>query len=141
MNYTATEAASASGQSQRQSSNRRSYERVPMRTTVILTTPNGRHVHARMFDIARGGVGVVVDDTLPVGTELRMQFRIPVGPINGTQMIMSATIMNVVLAASKGGFRMGLRFVHLTSEANDAIESFLTKEAARQRAALPPLAF
>jgi c-di-GMP-binding flagellar brake protein YcgR len=135
MVFTAAEAATASALANVGAANRRAHDRVPMRTTVILSMPNGQHVHGRMFDIAKGGVGVVVDNTMHVGLEVRMQFRLPVGPINGTQLVLPAQIMNVVLAASKGGFRMGVRFLHLSAEMNETIESFIMKEAARQHAA------
>jgi c-di-GMP-binding flagellar brake protein YcgR len=109
-----------------------------LRTTVILSLPGGQHVHGRTFDISKGGVGMVIDNTIQVGLEVRMQFRLPVGPINGTQMIIAAQIMDVVLAASKGGFRLGLRFLNVTTDINSTLESFILKEAARHRAALPP---
>jgi c-di-GMP-binding flagellar brake protein YcgR len=136
MVFTAAEAAAASAQANSPSSNRRAHERVPMRTTVVMTLPNGQHVHGRMFDIANGGMGVVVDNAMPIGIDVSLQFRLPVGPINGTQMVLSAQIMNVVLAASKGGFRLGVRFINITADVNYTLESFIMKEAARQRAAL-----
>jgi hypothetical protein len=64
-------------------------------------------VHARTFDISRGGAGLTLTRELPWGSEVVLCFRLPG---NGTPLCLHAVITR------RQGFRVGLRFVQPTAE-------------------------
>jgi len=104
------------------SADRRSHDRQPLRTAATLGLPDGRAVPARTLDIGKGGAGVVCDLNIPVGTLLAIVMRLPARPAGSALFEASATAASCTLAASDGGFRLGLQFSPLSAAALIALK-------------------
>jgi hypothetical protein len=63
-------------------------------------------IHARTFDLSRGGAGLTLTRELPSGTSVLLCLRLPG---NGSALCLQAVI------ARRQGFRVGLRFVQPTA--------------------------
>ena len=106
-------------------SERRAHDRRPIKTDALLGLPGQRTAAARLLDIGKGGAGVVSDYNLPVGTRVTIQARLPARGRGSGVFEAGAVVRNCTLAASDGGFRLGLEFEALSAPATAALGDFL----------------
>ncbi len=102
--------------------NRRAVERYPLRTKALLVIGEHR-LDVRSLDIGKGGMGVAADWNLPVGTPLVVKFNLPVKH-SILPLVLNAVVVNGTLAASIGGFRIGLQFRGVDAQTQMAIEQY-----------------
>ena len=55
---------------------RREYSRVMFRREVFITLPNGESIATMAMDFSMYGIGLIVDEPLPSGTSLSVEFNI-----------------------------------------------------------------
>ena len=108
------------------SSDRRAHPRQPFRTAATLTLPGGQLLSARTVDVSAAGAGVVSDLNLPIKTTVTLSMRIPARPSGSAAFEAQALVVNCTLAASDGGFRLGLAFAPLTPAARAALKGILS---------------
>ncbi len=106
-------------------SERRANPRQPFRTAATLTLPDGSTVAARTLDISKSGAGVVCDLNLRVGSLVKLTANIPARPSGRASFEANASIANCTLAATDGGFRLGLEFEPLSAAALSALKGIL----------------
>lgn len=106
--------------------NRRATDRFPLRTKVLLVVGDDQRIEGRTLDIGKGGMGVVCDWNLPFGTDLVLRLGLPTRT-GACQMVVQARVVNVTLAGSVGGFRLGLQFVNADAGTLSAIDQFLQR--------------
>lgn len=106
-------------------SDRRANPRHPFRTAATLKLANGNVIPARALDISKSGAGVVCDLNLPVRSVVTVRMSIPARPSGSAVFEAQATVANCTLAASDGGFRLGLEFGSLSSAALGALQGIL----------------
>ena len=88
--------------------NRRAVERYPAHQGVgghWGSAPPGRAPRST-WAIDWGGMGIVSDWNLPVGTPVVVKFNLPVKHTSAP-LILNAVVVNGALAGSLGGFRVG----------------------------------
>jgi hypothetical protein len=89
----------------------RLFSRRPLdvRARLVAQHPTGERiiVHARTFDLSRGGAGLTLTRQLPSGTAVVLCLRFP--------NLDRALCLEAVIARRQG-FRVGLRFLHPTAE-------------------------
>ncbi len=84
-------------------------------------------------DVSAGGLGVVVQERIPVGSQIQVEIHVP--PLSRT---LSAEGQVVRTGAQGDSFELGVRFVQMNPEdrqaLDEAIEKFYSpKERARQQ--------
>ncbi len=100
---------------------RRAHSRVPWRGPAMLDS-QAAYQAGRCRDLSAGGVSVVVDDPLAVGTRVEVYFELPTGvPVEA--------VAEVVRAA---GRRVALRFVELDRRARTALVAFCELSGVRR---------
>lgn len=104
---------------------RRAHGRHPIKTDALLALPGHAPVAARLLDIGKGGAGVVSDYNLPVGTRVALRTRLPSRGSGGAVFEAEGVVRNCTLAASDGGFRLGVEFDALSAAASSALGDFL----------------
>lgn len=102
--------------------NRRAVDRHPLRTRALLVIGEHR-LEVRWLDIAKGGMGIASDWNLPVGTLVVINFNLPVKH-TVVPLALNAVVVNGTLAASIGGFRIGLQFRGIDPQTQLAIEQY-----------------
>lgn len=105
---------------------RRAHPRQPFRTAATLTLPGGQVLPARVVDISKAGAGIVCDLNLPVRTVLSVRMSIPARPSGSAAFEARAVVVNCTLAASDGGFRLGLAFEPLSAAAAAALKGIVS---------------
>lgn len=106
--------------------NRRAVERYPLRTKVLVVIGDQHRLDVRSLDVGKGGMGIVSDWNLPVGTQVVVKFSLPVKHM-AVPMILNAVVVNGALAGSLGGFRVGLQFRGVSPQATQALEQFVQR--------------
>jgi hypothetical protein len=104
-------------------SNRRSGDRVALRTSAVLGLSDGRVIPARTLDIGKGGAGVVCDMNLIVGTLVSIRMNLSSNLPGGAVFEATATVSNCTLSNKDGGFRLGLQFNPLSAAAASALRA------------------
>ena len=92
---------------------RRAHSRVPWRGPAMLDS-QAAYQAGRCRDLSAGGVSVVVDQPMPVGTRVEVYFELPTG-------VAVETMAEVVRSV---GRRVALRFVDLDRRARAALVAF-----------------
>lgn len=106
-------------------SDRRGHERQAFRTDALLTLPGGRNVLAQTLDVGMGGAAVVTDVNPPIGAPLTIRMSMPARPSGQKIFQAQARVANATLSGTDGGFRLGLQFESLDSEAQAALKGVL----------------
>jgi c-di-GMP-binding flagellar brake protein YcgR len=106
--------------------NRRVHERKLLRVAAQVIVPGRPEVEVRTWDISAGGIAVVAAVNPPVGLKFKLRVRLPVRPAGTAALESQVEVMHSVLIKSEGGFKVGLRFVDLSSTAAAAVMQFLT---------------
>lgn len=79
-------------------------------------------VSARTLDISAAGAAVVCDLNVKVGATVKLRARIPARPSGSLPFLAKASVVNCTLAASEGGFRLGLEFQALDADAQASLK-------------------
>jgi c-di-GMP-binding flagellar brake protein YcgR len=108
-------------------SERRAYERRPLRISAVLKLPSQKPLTVRTFDISPSGMSVIapINPRPGIVGELVMQF--PVKPGASVPFESAVQIIHSVFSSSESDFRIGLRFISLPAELSAFIQQFLTK--------------
>ena len=98
-----------------------------IRTPVHLVLADRTQFVCRSFDIGMGGMGVMADASIPVGTQLMLKATLPSKRAQAETLICRARVAVCVLASpgSHGGFRVGLQFQALDPKAVELLQYFL----------------
>ena len=100
---------------------RRQHSRVPWRGPAMLDS-QAAYQAGRCRDLSAGGVSVMVDEPMPVGTRVEIYFELPTG-------VAVEAMAEVVRAA---GRRIALRFVDLDRRARTALVAFCELSGVRR---------
>jgi len=98
-----------------------------IRTQVHLVMADRTQLVCRSFDIGKGGMGVMADVSIPVGTQLMLKTTLPSKRAQTETLICRARVAVCVLGSpgARGGFRVGLQFQSLDPKAVELLEYFL----------------
>jgi c-di-GMP-binding flagellar brake protein YcgR len=110
-----------------QNSNRRDGERIPLRTPVLLLVGEHQRLESRSLDLAKGGMAVVTDWNLPLGTLLALKMGLATPNASVRTLVLRARVVNATLAGSVGGFRLGLQFINVDPTSAQVIERWLMR--------------
>ena len=103
---------------------RRLHERHPLRAHAAIAFSPTQIFEVKTFDISLGGVGIIADLNLKLGTALFVRIPLPVMP--KTVFIETrAEVTYSALANDMQGFRIGLRFLELDANATSSLRQFL----------------
>ncbi len=86
---------------------------------------DGGRLVARSVDIGTGGMGLVADVNPPIGSWFMVKTLLPLRPRGGVIFEAEVRVMNSIYKSQDGGFRLGVQFVDLKSEAWDVLERCL----------------
>jgi len=91
--------------------NKREHARLPVRWHAAIML-NQQLVYGKLGDISRGGVTLLIDANLAVGTKHALYIRMPTPDRTSYhQLEASAQISNIVMVPALGCYRIGMRFV------------------------------
>jgi hypothetical protein len=89
----------------------------------LVPADDGSPMPARLVDLTRHGVGVISDEAVEVGTELRVLLDLP--RADGTNRLVDVTgTVASCRAGALSGWHVGLSIPHRSAEAEDAIVEF-----------------
>lgn len=93
-----------------------------IKTAARLVLNSNQVANARTLDISAGGLSVVADFSLPVGTKLQVSLLLPPRVGNAIPLSARAEVMNCILDGRNGGFRIGMQFVEIDAAVRTEIE-------------------
>ncbi len=95
-----------------------------IKTAARLVVLNSNQVaEARTLDISSGGLSIIADFSLKVGTLLQVSLLLPPKVKDAVPLSARAEVMNCVFDGRNGGFRIGMQFVDIDATARAEIES------------------
>lgn len=105
-------------------SDRRKDTRKMVRTRVRMTFSGGHVLEVRSIDISETGLGVASEYHIHSGVlaQVQMQLILPKGLVT---LDAQARVMYSVLARDAGGFKVGLQFTSLSTDASTVLHDFL----------------
>lgn len=106
-------------------SERRQYERKPLRVPAELLFSNHPPLSVRLLDVSAGGVGVLASANPPLRARLSVRFSVPVTPTGAAIVEAQVEVARSVLSGTHGGFVVGLQFTSISPQASRAIIQFL----------------
>lgn len=104
---------------------KRASRRKPFFRSVRMVMPSGTVIGAPPFDISNEGIGLILDIEIKRGTKARLFFPLPLGPDNLVAIEVAAMCMHSHLSGKAGGFKTGMQFLDVSSQANEAIKAFM----------------
>jgi hypothetical protein len=109
----------------------RQFERRTLESRISLSGPDGSEYRGWCNDISEGGLGATVAVPLQLGTEVGLEFAIPISP--------EPLRLNAVVRYTNG-FRFGFEFLKLTPEQRQLVLTYVggapkrpTKPAAQRK--------
>lgn len=103
---------------------RRSGARRPLRVNVKVTVA-GHLLGARTIDIAAHGLSIAIDRNLPMRTDCRVAFTLPVNG-QGHPLDLHARVVHGVLSGHEG-FKLGLELLETSVEEDQWIEQYVAR--------------
>lgn len=93
-----------------------------LKTAAQLIVNSNQVVQVRTLDISAGGLSVITQFALPMGTVVQINLMLPTwnGPI--VPMSVRASVMNCSLDGRNGGFRIGMQFTEIDAGLQQEIE-------------------
>ena len=107
------------------SSERRTEYRKPLRTRVNLAFSDRRPADGRAFDVAAGGMGVVLDVNLPIGTMCSVSFSLLFKDGHSVAGKTNAKVAYCVLSGKEHGFKIGLQFTNISEQLATSVVRYL----------------
>lgn len=104
-------------------SEKRTYERVTLRTQATILLSDKKTIKVRTLDIALGGMAIVADGNPNPGVVFNIQLTLPLRADVPPLFEAKVKVAHSVLSGKEGGFKIGLQFIDL----NDAAESMLVQ--------------
>jgi len=95
-----------------------------LRTTAKLTFGPGQVTTVRTFDVSVGGVSVICQSTVPIGSTLQISFLLP--PATGGRPIplsARAKVIGCIFDSRSSGFRVSMQFLEIDAAAKTVIEN------------------
>lgn len=87
---------------------------------------NQKFVYGKLGDISRGGATFLAETGLAVGAKLPFYIRMPtLDQLSHNQLEMNVQVCNTVLAPSLGCYRIGMRFLTFSGNAEKLLMQFL----------------
>lgn len=102
-------------------SEKRTHERVTLRTQATILLSDRKVIKVRTLDIALGGMAIVADGNPNSGIVFNIQLTLPLHTDIPPLFEAKVRVAHSVLSGKEGGFKIGLQFIEL----NDAAESML----------------
>ncbi len=93
-----------------------------LKTAARIVLSSKQVAEVRTLDISAGGLSVVADFSLPVGTTLQVSLLLPPRVGNAVPLSARAEVMNCVLDGRSGGFRIGMQFIEIDATVRAEIE-------------------
>lgn len=87
---------------------------------------NGRPVFGKITDVARGGMSFLCEAALPMSSKQLIFIRMPTVDRTGHHQLETlCQVCNLILVASQGVYRVGLKFLELRGDASTKLTQFL----------------
>ncbi len=97
-----------------------------LKTSAQLIVNNNQVVQVRTLDISAGGLSIITQSVLPMGTAVQINLMLPTwnGPL--VPMSVRGTVVNSSLDGRNGGFRIGVQFTEIDPALRLEIEGRLS---------------
>ncbi|MBK7353582.1 MAG: PilZ domain-containing protein [Nitrosomonas sp.] len=110
-------------------SEKRTHERVTLRTQAIILLPDRKTIKVRTLDIALGGMAIVADGNPNPGVTFNIQLTIPLRADILPLFEAKVRVAHSVLSGREGGFKIGLQFIELSDAAESVLKQFLEQNS------------
>lgn len=110
-------------------SEKRTHERVTLRTQATILLSDKKTIKVRTLDIALGGMAVVADGNPNPGVIFNIQLTLPLREDTPTLFEAKVRVAHSVLSGKEGGFKIGLQFIELSNAAESVLEQFLEQNS------------
>lgn len=107
-------------------SEKRTHERVALRTQATILLPDRKTIKVRTLDIALGGMAIVADGNPNSGVVFNIQLTLPLRADTPPALFETKVrVAHSVLSGKEGGFKIGLQFIELSDVTRSMLEQFL----------------
>jgi len=104
---------------------RRYQERRHLRVGATVTISPTQTLEVRVIDVSHEGMSIAAAANPRSGTQFNIQFSFPTPNQVPVTVTVTVQVVHSVLSRDHGGFKIGLRFLHLSPDAQTAINNFM----------------
>ena len=104
---------------------RRKTERKSLRTRATVILGQTQAFEVRTLDVSAGGMAIVAQANPPPGVVLGIRFMFPLKPSGYAPFEARARVVHSVFSSAESGFKVGLSFIDLPSDAAATIAKYL----------------
>ena len=110
-------------------SDKRTHERVTLRTQATVLLSDSKTIKVRTLDIALGGMAIVADGNPTPGVTFNIRLARPLRSDTPSPFEAKVRVAHSVLSGKEGGFKIGLQFIELSDTAKFVLEQFLEQNS------------
>jgi len=110
-------------------SDKRTHERVTLRTQAMVLLSDSKAIKVRTLDIALGGMAIVADGNPNSGVIFNIRLALPLRSDTPPLFEAKVQVAHSVLSGKEGGFKIGLQFIELSDAAKFVLEQFLEQNS------------